>query len=66
MALLLYRLGKFSYRHRWLVISLWLAVLLAVGGAAAAFRPHRAYLVGATGPGGAHAAYSLTLKAGRG
>jgi RND superfamily putative drug exporter len=37
MALLLYRLGKFSYRHRWLVISLWLAVLVAVGGAAAAF-----------------------------
>ncbi|WP_427133127.1 MMPL family transporter [Pseudarthrobacter sp. S9] len=37
MALLLYRLGKFSYRHRWLVISLWLAVMLAVGGAAAAF-----------------------------
>ncbi|QCB98393.1 MMPL family transporter [Arthrobacter sp. PAMC25564] len=37
MALLLYRLGKFSYRHRWLVISLWLAVILAVGGAAAAF-----------------------------
>ncbi|MCB5280951.1 MULTISPECIES: MMPL family transporter [unclassified Arthrobacter] len=37
MALLLYRLGKFSYRHRWLVISVWLAVLVAVGGAAAAF-----------------------------
>ena len=37
MALLLYRLGKFSYRHRWLVISLWLAAMLAVGGAAAAF-----------------------------
>lgn len=37
MALFLYRLGKFSYRHRWLVISLWLAVLVAVGGAAAAF-----------------------------
>lgn len=37
MALLLYRLGKFSYRHRWLVISLWLAVMVAVGGAAAAF-----------------------------
>lgn len=36
MALLLYRLGKFSYRHRWLVISLWLAVMVAVGGAAAA------------------------------
>ncbi|KIS28337.1 RND transporter [Arthrobacter sp. SPG23] len=37
MALLLYRLGKFSYRHRWLVISVWLAVMVAVGGAAAAF-----------------------------
>ncbi|MET4590083.1 MMPL family transporter [Arthrobacter sp. 754] len=37
MALLLYRIGKFSYRHRWLVISLWLAVLVAVGGSAAAF-----------------------------
>ncbi|UKA63977.1 MMPL family transporter [Arthrobacter sp. FW306-04-A] len=37
MALLLYRLGKFSYHHRWLVISLWLAVLIAVGGSAAAF-----------------------------
>jgi RND superfamily putative drug exporter len=37
MALFLYRLGKFSYRHRWLVVSLWLAILLAVGGAAAAF-----------------------------
>ncbi|WP_120519772.1 MMPL family transporter [Arthrobacter celericrescens] len=37
MATLLYRLGKFSYRHRWLVISLWLAVLVAVGGSAVAF-----------------------------
>lgn len=37
MALLLYRLGMFSYRRRWLVISLWLAVLVAVGGSAAAF-----------------------------
>lgn len=37
MALLLYRLGKFSYRHRWLVISLWLVVLVAVGSSAAAF-----------------------------
>lgn len=37
MALLLYRLGTFSYRRRWLVISLWLAVLVAVGGSAAAF-----------------------------
>jgi RND superfamily putative drug exporter len=37
MALFLYRLGKFSYRRRWLVVSLWLAVLVAVGGSAAAF-----------------------------
>src|SRR5215211_5700393 len=37
MALILYRLGKFSYSHRWLVISLWLAALVAVGGSAAAF-----------------------------
>jgi hypothetical protein len=37
-----------------------------VGGAAAAVRPHYAYLVGATGPGGTHATYSLTLKPGRG
>lgn len=37
MALFLYRLGKFSYRRRWLVIALWLAALVAVGGSAAAF-----------------------------
>jgi RND superfamily putative drug exporter len=37
MALFLYRLGKFSYRRRWLVISIWLAALVAVGGSAAAF-----------------------------
>ena len=37
MALLLFRLGRFSYRHRWLVLSAWLAVLVAVGGSAAAF-----------------------------
>ncbi|MCW3764871.1 MMPL family transporter [Paenarthrobacter ureafaciens] len=37
MASFLYRLGRFSYRRRWLVISLWLAVLVAVGGSAAAF-----------------------------
>ncbi|MFJ6076849.1 MMPL family transporter [Pseudarthrobacter sp. NPDC092419] len=37
MALLLYRLGMFSYRRRGLVVSLWLAALLAVGGSAAAF-----------------------------
>ncbi|WP_284977754.1 MMPL family transporter [Arthrobacter sp. fls2-241-R2A-200] len=37
MASFLYRLGKFSYRRHWLVISLWLVVLVAVGGSAAAF-----------------------------
>ncbi len=37
MASFLYRLGKFSYRRRWLVISIWLAVMVAVGGSAAAF-----------------------------
>lgn len=37
MASFLYRLGKFSYRRRWLVISIWLAVMVAIGGSAAAF-----------------------------
>ncbi|WP_035771467.1 MMPL family transporter, partial [Arthrobacter sp. Br18] len=37
MAFLLYRLGKFAYRRRWWVVSAWLAIILAVGGAAVAF-----------------------------
>ncbi|WP_422936046.1 MMPL family transporter [Sinomonas sp. P47F7] len=37
MATLLYRLGRFAYDRRWLVLSLWIVVLLAVGGSAAAF-----------------------------
>lgn len=37
MALLLYRLGKFSATHRWAVVALWLVILLGAGGAAAAF-----------------------------
>lgn len=37
MALLLYRLGKFSATHRWAVIGVWLVILLGAGGAAAAF-----------------------------
>jgi RND superfamily putative drug exporter len=37
MATLLYRLGRFAYDRRWLVVSLWFIVLLAVGGSAAAF-----------------------------
>lgn len=38
MALLLYRIGQFSAKHHWAVIAAWLAILLAVGGSAAAFR----------------------------
>ena len=37
MAFLLYRLGSFAFRKRWWVISAWLAIMLAVGGAAVAF-----------------------------
>lgn len=37
MALLLYKLGRFSAKHRWSVIAIWLVVLLGVGGSAAAF-----------------------------
>lgn len=37
MALLLYRLGRFSAKHRWAVVAVWLVVLLGAGGAAAAF-----------------------------
>ncbi|WP_138443677.1 MMPL family transporter [Sinomonas susongensis] len=37
MATLLYRLGRFAYDRRWLVVSLWFVILLAVGGSAAAF-----------------------------
>ncbi|WP_026534445.1 MMPL family transporter [Arthrobacter sp. H14] len=37
MASVLYRLGKFCYRNRRWVIAVWVAAVLAVGGAAAAF-----------------------------
>ena len=37
MASLLYRLGRFAYDRRWLVLSAWIVVLLAVGGSALAF-----------------------------
>jgi RND superfamily putative drug exporter len=37
MATLLYSLGRLSYRHRRAVAAVWLVVLLALGGAAAAF-----------------------------
>ncbi|MGI5242793.1 MMPL family transporter [Dactylosporangium sp. CA-139066] len=38
MATVLYRLGRGSFRHRWLVLVLWIVVLGALGGAAAAFK----------------------------
>ncbi|GAA4252218.1 MMPL family transporter [Dactylosporangium darangshiense] len=38
MATVLYRLGRASFRHRWLVLVLWIVVLGALGGAAAAFK----------------------------
>ncbi|WP_432972871.1 MMPL family transporter [Dactylosporangium sp. CA-233914] len=38
MATLLYRLGRASFRHRWLVLILWVVVLGALGGAALAFK----------------------------
>jgi RND superfamily putative drug exporter len=38
MATVLYRLGRASFRHRWLVLVLWIVVLGGLGGAAAAFK----------------------------
>ena len=37
MATLLYRLGRFATHRRWVVLGIWLALLLGLGGAAAAF-----------------------------
>ncbi len=37
MATVLYRLGRASFRHRWLVLIIWVVVLGGLGGAAAAF-----------------------------
>jgi RND superfamily putative drug exporter len=37
MATLLYRLGRFATHRRWAVLGIWLALLLGLGGAAAAF-----------------------------
>ena len=37
MATLLYRLGHFATRRRWAVLVVWLALLIGLGGAAAAF-----------------------------
>ncbi|MER7008330.1 MMPL family transporter [Dactylosporangium sp. NPDC000555] len=38
MATVLYRLGRASFRHRWLVLVLWIVALGALGGAAAVFK----------------------------
>ncbi|QVQ53478.1 MMPL family transporter [Spiractinospora alimapuensis] len=38
MAKLLYRLGKFSFRHRWWMVGLWVVLLGVVGAAALVFR----------------------------
>src|SRR4051812_4629594 len=38
MATVLYRLGRASFRRRWLVLILWVVVLGALGGAALAFK----------------------------
>ncbi|MFC7482787.1 hypothetical protein ACFQX7_26240 [Luedemannella flava] len=38
MATVLYRLGRASYRRRGLVVIVWLVVLAALGGSAAAFK----------------------------
>ena len=37
MASFLYRLGRLAYRRRWAFVAGWLAVLVAIGGSAAAF-----------------------------
>ncbi|MFC9893032.1 MMPL family transporter [Nocardia sp. NPDC127579] len=35
MSVLLYRWGKFAFRRKWIVLPIWLALLIAVGGVAA-------------------------------
>ena len=37
MASLLYRLGRFAYRKKWIVVAAWLVVLIGVAGAEKAF-----------------------------
>lgn len=39
MALLLYRLGRFSFRHKWWVIAAWVAALVLVGGLVGGLNP---------------------------
>ena len=39
MATFLYRIGRFAYRHRLLVIAVWLLLLLGAGAAATQAKP---------------------------
>ncbi len=39
MALSLYRLGRFAFRHKWWVIAAWVAVLVLVGGLVGVLQP---------------------------
>ncbi|MBD0860413.1 MMPL family transporter [Gordonia sp. zg691] len=39
MASYLFKLGRFSFRHKWAVISVWLAALIAVGALVGALQP---------------------------
>ena len=38
MAKFLFKLGRWSFHHKWIVIVLWLSALAGVAGAAAAFQ----------------------------
>ena len=40
MAKLLYRLGRFCYRAKWIVIIAWLIVLIALGGGSLSLGSH--------------------------
>ncbi|GAA3704716.1 MMPL family transporter [Gordonia hankookensis] len=39
MALWLYRLGRFTFRHKWWFVGLWLAVIIALGAIVSAVAP---------------------------
>lgn len=40
VATFLYKIGRFSYRRRWLVVGLWLVLLALIGGGAATLSGH--------------------------
>ena len=51
MATLLYRVGRWSFRRRWLVLSLWITLLVAAAGAAAALSEESTAVGSAALPG---------------